>query len=340
MTRIGLTLGDPAGVGAEIALKAIRDLAPRESSEIVLFGSPEVVQREIDRHGWQITVVELTASTEMNVASGAVGIVRTSGGEALVPYGEIAVEGGHAAVRAVISAVGAAKQGAIDAICTAPLNKESMRAAGYDFDGHTELLAELTGARDVSMLLVGNRLRVAHVTTHTALGRVPGKITAERLATVIGIAHGTMLEYGFDDPRVVVAGLNPHAGEHGLFGEEEEVVMRPVIEVLRKGGMSIFGPVSPDAVFIDALAGRYDIVVAAYHDQGHIPVKLIEREHAVNITGGLPIIRTSVDHGTAFDIAGSGRADSRNMVAALGMAARLAAGRTQRAAAAMEARRV
>jgi 4-hydroxythreonine-4-phosphate dehydrogenase len=331
MVRIGLTLGDPAGIGTEIALAALRDPETREASEIILFGSPGVVRREIERQGLPLRVVEITLEDEFNLDGDEIGVVPSSYDEALVPYGEISAEGGHAAVRAVLAAIAAAKLGLIDAICTAPLNKESMRIAGYQFDGHTELLAEHTGVRDVSMLLMGRQLRVAHVTTHTAIGKVSEKITAERLTKVIDIAHSTMLEYGFESPRVAVAGLNPHAGEHGLFGDEEDIVMRPVIERFQARGLSVVGPISPDAVFIDALAGRYDIVIAAYHDQGHIPVKLVEREHAVNVTGGLPIIRTSVDHGTAFDIAGLGVADDRNMRAALAMATRLAKGRTQQA---------
>ncbi len=330
MVRIGLTLGDPAGIGTEIAVAALQEMSSREAYEVILFGSPAVVQREIDRQGVGVRIVEVVAGDKMGADAGVIRVVPTSSGEALIPYGQISAEGGHAAVRAVVSAVEAAQRGSIDAICTAPLNKESMRAAGYNYDGHTELLAELTGVRDVSMLLIGKQLRVAHVSTHTALAQVPGKMTAERLTTVIRIAHKTMLEYGFENPRVAIAGLNPHAGEHGLFGDEEQSVMRPVINRMCAEGISAFGPVSPDSVFIDALAGRYDIVVVAYHDQGHIPVKLVEREHAVNVTGGLPIIRTSVDHGTAFDIAGRGVADIQNMQAALEMAARLAAGRTKK----------
>jgi len=198
-----------------------------------------------------------------------------------------------------------------------------MRLAGYTFDGHTEMLAEFTGTTDVTMLLIGERLRVAHLTTHTAIRGVPDKVTPERLRFVIRAAEQMVRLCGIAAPRIAVAGLNPHAGEHGLFGDEEDVTMRPVIDELRRFGVDVHGPVSGDAVFIDALNGQWDLVVAAYHDQGHIPVKLIERDHAVNVTGGLPIIRTSVDHGTAFDIAGRGTASAVNMKAALRLAAQL-----------------
>ncbi len=202
-----------------------------------------------------------------------------------------------------------------------------MRNAGFHYDGHTELLAELTGCSSVSMLLIGNQLRVAHLTTHSALRTVSDKITEERLCEVIRIAFEAMRNYGFASPRIAVAGINPHCGENGLFGDEEIKLMRPVIESIAATGIDVRGPISPDAVFIEAMADKYDIVVVAYHDQGHIPVKLIERDHAVNVSGGLPIIRTSVDHGTAFDIAGKGIAAIVNMKAAITMAAKMAVGR-------------
>jgi 4-phospho-D-threonate 3-dehydrogenase / 4-phospho-D-erythronate 3-dehydrogenase len=188
---------------------------------------------------------------------------------------------------------------------------------------HTGLLAEQCGTTDVSMLLVGDRLRVAHVTTHVAFDTVPARITRERVATVIGIAGRTLQGLGFDRPRIAVAGLNPHAGEHGLFGDQETTTLIPAIEDARAGGWDVTGPESPDSVFGAAVNGRFDVVVAMYHDQGHIPVKLIEFDRAVNISGGLPIVRTSVDHGTAFDIAGRGMARTENLEVALELAGRL-----------------
>ena len=330
---VGVTLGDPAGVGAEIALRALDDEGVGADCSLVLFGSPAAVEREAGTLRLQrpIHVVPLPTGPpvtgEWILDDTAINVVATSGDEALIPFGVVDARGGEAAVRAVTVAVEAAKSGIIDAVCTAPLNKESMRRAGYPHDGHTELIATLTGNPEVSMFLLGRQLRVAHLTTHSAIATVPGKITPKRLRSVIDIADRVMRAQGISQPRIAVAGLNPHAGEHGLFGSEEDDVMRPVLAQATADGLTVVGPVSPDAVFIEMMAGKHDIVIAAYHDQGHIPVKLIERDHAVNVTGGLPIIRTSVDHGTAFDIAGRGIADATNMVAALAMAAQLARGR-------------
>lgn len=321
--RIGLTLGDPAGIGTEIALRAISDPAVNQSCTPVLFGSPDVVDREVRRSGAPLAVRPVAPESIGPWRPGEVQVVVTSGPEALVPYGELSAAGGEAAVSAVRGAVTAASAGQIEAVTTAPLNKEAMRMAGYPYDGHTEMLAEFTECASVTMLLMGRQLRVAHLTTHTSIRNVPGKITPERLRFVVVTANDLLRRQGIEQPRIAVAGLNPHAGENGLFGDEERTIMRPAIEGIRALGIDIYGPVSPDAVFIDTLAGRFDLVVAAYHDQGHIPVKLIERNHAVNVTGGLPIVRTSVDHGTAFDIAGTGVADDTNMKAALVLAAQL-----------------
>jgi 4-hydroxythreonine-4-phosphate dehydrogenase len=253
-------------------------------------------------------------------------LVESSGTEALIDYGQVDPRGGAAAVSAVRTAAGAALDGMIDGICTAPLNKEAMHRAGMTYDGHTELLADIAGTPSVVMMLVGERMRVAHVTTHSALRRVPELLTRERLNFTIRTAHELLGKLALKRRRIAVAGLNPHAGESGLFGDDEEVTIVPVIEELCFAGLDVVGPISPDAVFIHALEGRYDAVVVMYHDQGHIPVKLVERDLAVNITGGLPFVRTSVDHGTAFDIAGTRQADPTNMIQALSMAGRLASG--------------
>ena len=325
--RIGITLGDPAGIGTEIAVRTLEDNSIYQLCHPILFGSPDVVARELKQLGANSTLKVVSPMDEVSGSATEVIVVETSGAEALVPYGQISEAGGEAAVKSIKAAVTAALAGEIDAITTAPLNKESMRNAGFHYDGHTEVLAELTGCSSVSMLLIGNQLRVAHLTTHSALRTVSDKITEERLREVIRIAFEAMRNYGFESPRIAVAGINPHCGENGLFGDEEIKLMRPVIESIAATGIDVRGPISPDAVFIEAMADKYDIVVVAYHDQGHIPVKLIERDHAVNVSGGLPIIRTSVDHGTAFDIAGKGKADIVNMKAAITLAAKMAVGR-------------
>jgi 4-hydroxythreonine-4-phosphate dehydrogenase len=326
---VGITLGDPAGIGTEITLRAIDELQSEGEFIPVLFGSREVVDRELEILNMSLPIHQINDGDPIPVDTDKVVLVATSGPEALVPYGAVAPEGGEAAVVAVRSAVRYCLDGEISAICTAPLNKESMKLAGYTFDGHTEMLAEYSNAPSVSMLLIGRQLRVAHLTTHTALRRVPDLITPQRMRSVITIANEAMKNYGIDSPRIAVAGLNPHAGENGLFGSEEIDVMRPVLQEMADSGINVRGPVSGDSVFIDCMNGKYDIVVVAFHDQGHIPVKLVERDFAVNVSGGLPIIRTSVDHGTAFDIAGKGIASFVNMKEALLMAARLAKGAAQ-----------
>lgn len=324
--RVAITMGDPAGVGPEVAVKALREPALYERCRPVVFGTASALGREVAARGSE---VELSADPDLvrdDAGPGRILVHSVSESIGPPPYGAISAEGGELAVAAVRAATEAALAGRIDALATAPLNKASMRRAGYPHAGHTELLADLCGGPEVSMLLVGPHLRVAHMTTHIALDEVPGRITAERLETVVRIATEVLRRLGIVAPRLAVAGLNPHAGEGGLFGEEEERVLRPAVERLRARGADVSGPLPGDTVFGAARAGRYDLVVVMYHDQGHIPIKLLDADEAVNVTGGLPIIRTSVDHGTAFDIAGQDKARSHSMTAALHMAAELAAG--------------
>jgi len=231
-----------------------------------------------------------------------------------------------------------ARQGRIDGIATAPINKEALNAAGYAYAGHTEILAELTGSKDSCMLLAHDRLMVSHVTTHVALAEVPRRITPERLRRVFELTHRALLDLGIARPRIGVCALNPHAGEGGLFGREDVDVILPVIEEFRARGMAFEGPVPGDTVFVKALGGQFDAVVAMFHDQGHVAVKTLgfamdpatgrmSALSGVNVTLGLPIIRTSVDHGTAFDIVGRGIARSTNLAVALRQAAEWARAR-------------
>jgi 4-hydroxythreonine-4-phosphate dehydrogenase len=326
---IGITLGDPAGIGTEIALKSIMELKSSNEFTPLLFGSSQVVLRDMSQLKIKADLRSVTWDDSIEPTENEILIVETSGPEALIPYGEVSAAGGRAAVTALKAAVEFCQEGKVNAICTTPLNKESVKQAGYNYDGHTEMLAEFTNTDSVSMLLIGRQIRVAHLSTHTSIQNVPSKITKERLRSVILIANDAMRAYGIESPRIVVAGLNPHSGENGLFGDEEILIMRPVIAEMLAEGFNVQGPASPDSVFIDSMNNRHDIVIVAYHDQGHIPVKLIERDFAVNVTGGLPIIRTSVDHGTAFDIAGKGCASFVNMNEALAMAAKLAVGSKQ-----------
>jgi 4-hydroxythreonine-4-phosphate dehydrogenase len=234
--------------------------------------------------------------------------------------GRVSAAAGRAAVEYVFAACDLATAGVAAAVVTAPLNKAAMNLAGYPYAGHTELLADRTGAPRVSMLLVGPKLRVVHVSTHVSLEEAIHRITRQRVEEVIGIAHDSCRALGIANPRIAVAGLNPHASEGGLFGDQEEREIAPAVAAARQRGWTVSDPQPPDTVFLRASRGEFDIVVAMYHDQGHIPIKLLAFDVGVNVSIGLPIIRTSVDHGTAFDIAGTGTAREDSLIAAIQVA--------------------
>jgi 4-hydroxythreonine-4-phosphate dehydrogenase len=283
--RIAITVGDPAGIGPEIARRAAADSRVLEVCEPILFGPPA------DRR---------------------------------FPPGVLSADAGRAAYETILRAVEAAQGGLVEAMATAPINKEALRLAGLPWTGHTDLLAHLTRARTVAMMFYSEALRVVLATVHLAIADVPRALTPESLAATIRLTARELPRFGYPSPRIAVAGLNPHAGEHGLFGSEEDTAIRPAIEACRAGGIEVSGPFPADTLFVRARRGEFDVVVACYHDQGLIPVKLLAFGHAVNVTLGIPIVRTSVDHGTAFDIAGRGVADPESMVAAVLLAARLA----------------
>jgi 4-hydroxythreonine-4-phosphate dehydrogenase len=242
-----------------------------------------------------------------------------------LPFGKTSAIAGEAAFRYIERAVRIVEEGGAQAICTAPLSKEALHAAGHKYPGHTELLAALTHTPEVSMMLVAPKLRVIHVTTHIGLLDAIERIDAALVERVIGRAHTTLMQAGITNPRIGVCGINPHAGENGLFGRGEEAVkIVPAVEASRARGWNVTGPLPADTLFFLAARGDYDIVVAMYHDQGHGPIKVLGLESGVNITVGLPVVRTSVDHGTAFDIAGKGIADERSLIEALRQAAELA----------------
>ncbi|HEV8094985.1 MAG TPA: 4-hydroxythreonine-4-phosphate dehydrogenase PdxA, partial [Burkholderiales bacterium] len=242
-----------------------------------------------------------------------------------LPFGKLSAAAGEAAYRYIERAVGLAREHRIDAICTAPLNKEALNAAGHRYPGHTELLAELTGTREVSLMLMAPKLRVIHVTTHIGLLDAIEKIDAGLVERTIQRGRDLLVRAGIGDPRIAVCGINPHAGEGGLFGRgEEEAKIVPAIAACVARGWRVEGPLPADTLFFRALRGDFDLVVAMYHDQGHGPVKAVAFDLGVNVTAGLPVVRTSVDHGTAFDIAGTGKADERSMLEALRQAALLA----------------
>src|SRR5579864_7294988 len=243
---------------------------------------------------------------------------------ALFTPGVLSADAGRAAYDVIVRAVDDARGGKVDALATAPVNKEAFRLAGLPWHGHTDLLAHLTGARDVAMMFDSDVLRVVLATIHLPLAEVPRALTAASLEATITLTARELPRFGIPVPRIAVAGLNPHAGEHGLFGNEEETSIVPAIRACRQKGIEVSGPFPGDTVFVRARKGEFDVVVACYHDQGLIPVKLVAFGRAVNVTLGLPIIRTSVDHGTAFDIAGRGVADPGSMIAAVQLAGRLA----------------
>jgi 4-hydroxythreonine-4-phosphate dehydrogenase len=237
--------------------------------------------------------------------------------------GRLSADAGRAAYDTIVRAVDAAKTGVVDAIATAPVNKEAFRLAGLPWSGHTDLLAHLTAAPHVAMMFYSEVLRVVLATVHIPLADVPRRLTAEVMESTIRLTATELPRFGIASPRIAVAGLNPHAGEHGLFGREEETAIAPAVAACRTLGIDVTGPFPADTVFVRARRGEFDVVVACYHDQGLIPVKLVAFGQAVNVTLGLPIVRTSVDHGTAFDIAGKGIADPESMVAAVLLAAKL-----------------
>lgn len=283
--RIAITAGDPAGIGPEIAAHAARDPRVLDACEPVIYGPPSGTS---------------------------------------YPSGILSGEAGRAAYDVIVRAVSDAMDGTVQAIATAPVNKEAFRLAGLQWAGHTDLLAHLTGARRVAMMFYSEPLVVVLATVHIPLADVPAALTQERLQTTIALTAEAVPLFTKVPPRIAVAGLNPHAGEHGLFGSEEARAIAPAIAACRARGIDVSGPYPADTVFVRATRGEFDVVIACYHDQGLIPVKLVAFGQAVNVTIGLPIIRTSVDHGTAFDIAGKGVADPQSMIAAVLLAARLA----------------
>lgn len=305
---VAITVGDPAGIGPEIVLKAI--------------ARPEILAACVPRVVGPRAVLDTVAERLGLPRAPSVDDIVTPL-DALAP-GEVSAAAGHAAVLAIKRAVALVQSGAAGAIATAPLNKAAMAAAGYPYPGHTELLAELAHVRDYTMMLAAGRLRVVHTSTHVSLAEAIRRVTRDRVITVIRIAHETLRRMGIDRPRIAVAGLNPHAGEGGLFGSEEIEHIAPAIADARRAGFEASGPWPGDTVFFRCARGDFDVVVAQYHDQGHVAVKQAGFEHGVNITAGLPFFRVSVDHGTAFDLAWQGKASDRSMTEAILLAAELA----------------
>lgn len=324
---IGVTLGDANGVGPEILLKAWRDgLVPRG---FVVYGEAAALRFYNDRLGYGVPLRTVAAPSDARQDTLCV-IDTGMLSERDVQPGVLSAAAGRAAREAVVRAARAALAGEIDALVTLPVNKQAIQLADPGFTGHTELLGGICGARDVTILLASDQLMVTHVSTHCSLREAIERVTPERLDRILELTCEAVLRLK-PAARIAVAGLNPHAGEGGAFGDEEIRVIAPAVERARARGWPVEGPLPPDTVFYLAVRrGRFDAVVCMYHDQGHIPLKLLDFEGGVNVTLGLPIVRTSVDHGTAFDIAGKGVASPASFAAAFRMAERLAAARPGR----------
>ncbi|MEK9676253.1 MAG: 4-hydroxythreonine-4-phosphate dehydrogenase PdxA [Chloroflexota bacterium] len=322
-----ITLGDPAGVGPEVAVKGVAGELKSGRSNPVIVGDARVVRNAVSK--WSAGV-EVESSKEMSGLSNSSGTIKVLDLENCDPeqfeVGEVAAYTGNAAYEYVVRAAELCLSGDADGIVTAPLNKKAMVMAGHEFDGHTGLLAHLCGVNTQYMVLGSPKLRVIHLTTHLSLVDALKRVKKDRIIACTRAANAHAKQLGFSEPRIAVCGVNPHSGDGGLFGTEEAEEIAPAVEELRSEGIDAEGPVSPDSAYRIAYEGGYDIVVAMFHDQGHIPMKLIGFHDGVNCTVGLPIVRTSVDHGTAFDIAWQGIADHANMLSAIDYAYNLATG--------------
>ncbi len=320
-------MGDAAGVGPEIILKSLADAEMYEISNPLVIGDKKILERakSFVNSGLVIEAVSAEQLREIPYKHGVVHCLDLDLLPEDLPIGQVSPEAGNAAFQYLAKAIEMAKENRIDAICTAPLNKEALQKGGHMYPGHTEILAVLTNTKDYSMMLSAPNLRVIHVTTHVGIIDAVKMINPERVYHVLKLAHDTLKKAGIESPKIAVCGINPHAGENGLFGygEEEEKVV-PGVEKAQAEGINAIGPLPADTLFFRAVRGDFDIVVAMYHDQGHGPVKVLGLDAGVNITVGLPIIRTSVDHGTAFDIAGKGIADEKSLMEAMRQAVELA----------------
>lgn len=317
-----ITMGDPAGVGPEVVVKALAQDAVRERLRPLVVGDARRLSQAAALTGLSTTVQALASAQEAEFQSDVIECLDLDLVPADLPFGKLSSVAGEAAYQCIAESVKLARSGFANAICTAPLNKEALHAAGHCYPGHTELLAELSGTPEVSMMLVAPNLRVIHVTTHIGLLDAIRKIEPGLVERTIQRGHDVLRRGGLVHPRIAVCGINPHAGENGLFGQGEEAEkIAPAIKACRSRGMDVQGPLPADTLFFRATRGDFDLIVAMYHDQGHGPVKVLGLEAGVNVTVGLPFVRTSVDHGTAFDIAGSGKADAGSMIEALRLAA-------------------
>lgn len=329
---IGITMGDPAGIGAEIVVKALSNRELYSLAIPVVIGSKAVME---DAISFIPANVNLNVIDDIKQAKGKYGIIDLFDLDNItlddIKYGMVSVAAGKASIEYIFKAIELANEGKIDAVVTGPIHKEAINAAGYHYAGHTEIFADKTNTNDYAMMLADGDMRVIHVSTHVSLRNACDFVKKDRVLTVIRLANKALKKLGFEEPRIGVAGLNPHAGEQGLFGNEEINEISPAINEAKKEGINVEGPIPPDTIFSKVIGKQYDIAVVMYHDQGHIPLKVTGFKYnketnkwssvsGVNVTLGLPIVRTSVDHGVAFGKAGEGRANEESMVQAIKMA--------------------
>ena len=322
---LGITMGDAAGIGPEIIVKALAEKNIYDVARPVVFGDKKIMERAIGIIGTDLKCQAVQDPSQAGKTYGTIDIIDLDNLPLDLPFAQVDGRAGKAAYEYIEKAVDYALKKEIHAIVTAPLNKEALNLGGNHYPGHTEILGALSGQKDYSMMLVSGALKVIHVTTHVPLRQACDLVKKDRVLRVIRLADDTLKMMGILEPRIAVAGLNPHSGEHGLFGTEDELEITPAINEAKAMGMNVTGPVPPDTVFYQAAVKKeFDIVVVMYHDQGHIPIKVLGFETGVNVTVGLPCIRTSVDHGTAFNIAGKGIADSKSMTESLLLGAQMA----------------
>ena len=322
---VGITMGDPAGIGPEICAKAMCNTEIQAFANCLVIGDRKAMRQGIKVA--KIPNIEINPIKKVSEAKferGVIDVLDLKNVSASLKIGQVSKAAGKASMEYVEKAIRLAMDGKIDAITTAPINKEAIRKAGHKYQGHTEILAARTRAKNYGMMFISDTLWVMLVTTHLPLKDVSNHLDKQKILKRIKLAHETLYKLRDKKPRIGVAGLNPHAGEAGIFGDEEIKIIKPAVDAAKKLGINVKGPISPDAIFYLANIGMFDIVIAMYHDQGLIPLKLLSFNHSVNVTVGLPIVRTSVDHGTGFDIAGKGWAKPMSLIEAIKVATHFA----------------
>ncbi|MGH3663710.1 MAG: 4-hydroxythreonine-4-phosphate dehydrogenase PdxA, partial [Micromonosporaceae bacterium] len=319
---LAVTLGDPAGIGPEIVVGTLAQPDASPLARGIAVGDARVLRRAAEVCGIKVELNPVTSVDAAVSRPGVIDVLDLAEPDPELPrFGEVQASGGRAALRAIETATSLAMSGDVDAVVTSPINKEAVWAAGSSHLGHTELLAELTGSASSSTMFLVRGLKIFFTTRHTSLRKALDQITLERVTSAIDDAYQALQVFGHDQPRLAVAAVNPHAGESGAFGDEEQSVLIPAVEAAKARGMDVSGPVPVDTVFHHGLSGKYHGVLCHFHDHGHIAAKTYDFDGTVSVTTGIPILRTSVDHGTAFDIAGTGRASYETMVAAYRAAA-------------------